>query len=229
MRFIKQLLPLIAVGCVSLWLSDTWAQEPKAEPVYLEELAEEPPPAVVRHRKAQAKFDNGQLRLEREEALLSDDTVVSDGAYIEYYEDGQKFCQGEYENGVINGEWTYWHPNGQVCKVIQYKKGKPDGAIEVFRADGTLDGLQSYSNGVRDGEWISYYEDGKTPKIKLTIIDGKLDGERTTYFPNGKPKQETHFAGGVLDGTVTEYNEAGKKVGEATFEKGQRTSTKQFD
>lgn len=229
MNVFKYLWPLVAISGALAMVSSAVAQDAKAEPVYLEEPSEEPPPSVVRHRKAQGKFENGQLRMEREEALLSDDTVVSDGVYIEYYPDGQKFCEGKYENGVIAGDWKYWHPNGQLCKSIIFKNGKPDGKIEVFREDGTLQDIQSYLNGVRNGEWVSYYEDGKSPKVKATIKDGKINGERTTYYPDGTLKQQTNFVEGVLDGVVTEYDATGKKIGEATFEKGQRKSIERFE
>ena len=205
------------------------AQEPKSQPVYLKEPPVEPPPAVVTHRKAQGKYENGQLRVEREEAILSDDTVVSDGEYVEYYSDGQKFCEGKYKNGVIAGEWSYWHPNGQLRKTIKFTDGRPDGAIETFRPDGSLEAVQSFKKGVRDGEWVTYYEDGKTPKVRMSIANGNLDGQRTTYYPDGTLKQETHFVAGVLDGLVAEYDESGKKTGEAIFEKGQRKSTKKVE
>ncbi|TWU28542.1 toxin-antitoxin system YwqK family antitoxin [Bythopirellula polymerisocia] len=229
MSYFKHLLPGIGLAWMFLFVPGLMAQTPKSEPVYLEEPAEEPPPSVVTHRKAQGKYEDGQFRMEREEALLSDDTVVSDGTYIEYYPDGQKFCEGKYENGVISGTWDYWHPNGQLSKSVEFKNGKPDGKIEIYRADGTLEAVQSYKNGVRHGEWISYYEDGKTPKAKAAIVDGNFDGERTTYYSDGTIRQQTNFVAGLLDGVATEYDETGKKIGEATFEKGQRKSTERFD
>lgn len=229
MSAFKLLLSVVAISWSMVMVTAVIAQETKSDPVYLDEPAEEPPASVVRHRKAQGKYESGQLRLEREEALLSDDTVVSDGTYIEYYPDGQKFCEGTYKKGVITGEWNYWHPNGQLCKSIVFKDGKPDGKIEVFREDGTLQDIQSFKDGVRNGEWNSYYEDGTTPKVKANIVDGKIDGERTTYYPDGTTKQQTTFVDGVLDGMVVEFDESGKKVAEATFEKGQRKSVERFD
>lgn len=222
MSISKLSLLSFVVSCSFLLTHELMAQDSKSEPVYLDEPTEEPPPSVVTHRKAQGKYENGQLRMEREEAILSDDTVVSDGIYIEYYPDGQKFCEGKYDNGVITGEWQYWHPNGQLCKSIEFKGGKPEGKIEVYREDGTLEGVQQFKNGVRNGEWVSYYDDGKTPKIKVPIEDGKIVGERTTYYPDGTLRQSATFDAGLVDGVVIEYDESGKKVGEAIFEKGQR-------
>ncbi|QEG34311.1 toxin-antitoxin system YwqK family antitoxin [Bythopirellula goksoeyrii] len=229
MRISVYTLMFVVLCWPTVIAATSMAQEAKAEPVYLKELGEEPPPSVVTHRKAQGKYEDGQLRLEREEAIMSDDTVVSDGAYIEYYPDGQKFSEGQYKFGVITGEWSYWHPNGQLRRNIVFKNGKPDGKVEMFLADGTLEDVQSFKDGVRDGEWSSFYEDGKTPKAKFNFVDGKLEGSRTTYYPDGTVKQETNFVDGKLDGVVVEYDETGKKVAEATFEKGQRKSIERFD
>lgn len=195
------------------------AQE-KSNEIYLEEPAAEPPARESRRQKVDAKYDNDQVRFERNVVIMSDDSYMNDGAYLEYYPDGQKFCDGKYEKGVMVGEWKYWHPNGQICKTIAFKDGKPDGKIEVLRADGTLEGVQNFKDGKRDGEWISYFEDGKTPKVKYTVVDGRVSGERITYFPSGQVRQQMTFANGLLDGPMVEFDESGKKLAQAIWKAG---------
>lgn len=216
-----KMLSLLSVVLVAIaFVLPTSAQEAKSDAVYLDEPEVDPPPRESRRQKVEDKYDNGKVRFERNVSILSDDTYVNDGQYIEYYPDGQKFCEGNYVKGVMEGEWNYWHPNGELCKTITLKKGKPDGAFEVHRADGTLEGKQSFNDGVRDGEWITYYEDGKTPKVKAVIADGKVTGERTTYYANGQLRQQANFTEGQLDGVMVEYEESGKKIAEATFKDG---------
>ena len=215
---IVALLPLLFVGIA--WAIPTAAQENKSDEVYLDEPEVDPPARESRRQKVQDKYDNGQIRFERNVSILSDDTFVNDGPYIEYYPDGQKFCEGNYIKGVMDGDWSYWHPNGELCKTLTLKNGKPEGAFEVHRADGTLEAKQSFKNGIRDGEWVSYFADGKTPKVKANILAGKVEGERTTYFENGQLRQQANFKAGQLDGVMTEYNETGKKIAEATFKDG---------
>lgn len=216
-----KMFSLLSVLVVTIaFVVPTSAQEAKSDAVYLDEPEVDPPARESRRQKVEDKYDNGKVRFERNVSILSDDTYVNDGPYIEYYPDGQKFCEGNYVQGVMEGEWNYWHPNGELCKAITLKKGKPDGAYEVHRADGTLEGKQSFKNGIRDGEWISYYADGKTPKVKANIVDGKVEGERTTYFENGQMRQEAKFKAGQLDGLMAEYDEDGKKIAEATFKNG---------
>ena len=225
----KCLLGGVVWAFVVSWGPVLPAQVSESEQVYLKEPADEPPPALVRRQKIQGKYEGGEIRLEREVAILSDDTLVSDGTYVEYYPGGEKFCEGTYESGVITGQWSYWHPNGQLCKKLTFKQGRPVGSFQVFRADGTLEAVQSYKDGVRDGEWSSYFEDGKTPKFQSKIVDGKIEGERTLYYPDGTVKQKATFAGGALNGVVEEFDETGKKIAEATFENGQRGAVKRFE
>lgn len=206
------------------------AQDTTSQDVYLDEPAGEPPAREARRQKVDAKYDNGQLRFERNVVIMSDDSYMNDGAYVEYYPDGQKFCEGQYEKGVMAGEWKYWHPNGQICRTISFKNGKPEGTFEVFRADGTLQGVQGFKDGQRDGEWVSYYEDGKTPKVKVTIAAGKVNGERITYHPNGQVRQQMSFVDGQLDGPMVEFDENGNKLAQAMWKAGkQQGKTERFD
>jgi antitoxin component YwqK of YwqJK toxin-antitoxin module len=192
--------------------------------VYLEEPAVEPPAKIATRKKLEDKYEDGQLRLERNVALLSDETVVNDGNYLEYYPDGQKFCEGSYANGILSGEWSYWHPNGQLCKKITYQDGRPHGTVEIFRADGTLASKQSFDQGLRTGEWVSFHPDGKTIQAKMKLVAGKVEGERTTYYPNGQIRQQANFKGGAFDGPVAEFNEEGEKVASGKFEEGKFTA-----
>lgn len=222
------LLPafLVALVCVQPML----AQDAQSNEVYLEEPADEPPARESRRQKVDSKYDNGQVRFERNVVILSDDTYMNDGPYVEYYPDGQKFAEGQYEKGAMVGEWKYWHPNGQICKAVTFESGKPEGKVEVFRADGTLEASQGFKNGKRDGEWISYHEDGKTPKVKVTIVDGKVNGERTTYYPNGQVRQQMTFVNGQLDGPMVEFDESGKKIAQAMWKAGKlEGKTQRFD
>ena len=72
---------------------------------------------------------------------------ISDGEYLEYYEDGSVFGKGNGKDGKQNGEWIYFHKNGQRM------------------ATGF------WENGIQDGEWIYYREDGRMEKTE-TIKNG---------------------------------------------------------
>ncbi|MAT70965.1 MAG: hypothetical protein CMJ58_15745 [Planctomycetaceae bacterium] len=193
-----------------------------ADPVYLEEPRPEPPPKEVRKVTLPEKYEDGTLRVEREVIQMSDNTVVNDGTFTEYYHDGQKFAEGTFAKGVHNGEWTFWHPNGQVCKTVVFNDGLPNGEWDVFGPDGKKQAHKVYANGKRQGQWIIYHKDGETPRIEQTYVDGQLDGARNMYHMNGKIFQRADYKNGKLDGKVVEWDASGRKVAEVEFKDGVR-------
>lgn len=83
------------------------------------------------------------------------------GPYEEYYPGGEQlFLKGNYVDGVRNGEWTFWHPDGAKAKAGQYADGKLDGQWHIWREDGTLLRTESYQDDQKHGVWKFYAEDG---------------------------------------------------------------------
>jgi len=192
----------------------------KPEPVYLEEPTPTPEPTAVREADLTDKYEDGAIRIERHVKQLSDNQIVNHGKFTEYYRDGKKFAEGNFDNGVFEGPWSYWHTNGQLAKTVTFSKGAPNGSWESFRADGSLLAKKAYKMNKREGNWVLYYEDGKTPKIEQIYADGMLSGPRVTYHPNGKPRQKANFVSNQLDGQMEEWDEAGRKFAEANFKAG---------
>ncbi len=219
--FRSHLLVAVVTLCASLLVaSDSHGQPTESEPIYLEEPGSEPPAPISRRQKIKEVYEDKSPRAEREVAQLSNDRVLNDGKYTEYYRDGQKFVEGNYKLGVFDGEWSYWFPNGQLCKKVSFSNGKTDGQWEVFDKEGKRISQKSYKGGMRHGKWIVYYESGEVPKFEISYEQGKPVGERITYYESGSKKQLISFKNGKMDGMMTEWDESGNKVAEAKFEDG---------
>ena len=211
-----------ASGSFQAFVQESTAQESaKNAPIYLDEPEAEPPARVTTPRKKiKETYEDKTLRAEREAVRLSDDRIVSDGKYIEYYRDGQKYAAGSYKMGVLEGDWKYWFPNGQLCKQISFKNGKADGQWEVFNKEGILTAKKGYQAGKRHGKWINYHKDGEQPRFEISYEKGLPVGERITYFTGGQKRQSVNFKDGKMDGPMTEWDESGKKRVEAIFKDG---------
>ena len=72
----------------------------------------------------------------------------NDGLSTIWYENGQKWMEGNYKDGKDDGLWTRWYENGQ-------KKG------EGRMKDGKLDGLQIFYNEDGTELYRTTYKDGK--------------------------------------------------------------------
>jgi len=193
------------------------------DPILLEQPEAPPEPQIVERRvKKTAEFEDGKPRIVREVARYSDDSFVSNGSYKEYYQSGQVFVEGVFELGTRVGQWTYYHENGKVAKVVSYARGLPEGDVQVLRDDGTLKAKRTYKAGNRDGDWTMYDATGELILREEHYVDGKPEGVWKVWYESGKQWRETPFKAGVRDGTAIEWREDGSKRAEANFKEGLR-------
>ncbi len=213
---------LLALACLFPAQRGAATSVPEEERVYLTEAEPDPAPKFVRHQTVSEKYEDGTVRIQRRVALLSDDSLENDGAYAEYYADGQKFVEGSYQQGVPSGPWQYWHPNGQPCKTVQFDNGQPDGQWDVFREDGTLRAQKNYRHGARHGRWLLYFDDGQQVRAEVPYQDNRIHGDRILFHPNGEQQELSQFKQGQRHGQVTAWNEQGQMTAEAQYENGKR-------
>ena len=109
----------------------------------------------------------------------SDELIKRDGLYYEKFKDvpftgdvvGAK--RGIIIKGKREGEWLYYHENGQLRFKENYKDGKLEGEWLYYHENGQLRFKRNWKDGKKEGEWLYYHETGQ---LYLTQIwkDGKL-------------------------------------------------------
>ena len=190
-------------------------------PIYLpEDIQVEA--TLVNKRVHTEPYDDGKPKFEREISTFSDERMVNDGFYREYFANGQIFLEGQYERGTPIGQWKYYHDNGQLAKTVNFEDGKPAGEIELRRADGTLDAKRTYNQGKRDGTWTAFDVTGEKPSREEHYVDGKPDGVWKIWFDDGKQSQEIAFRDGKRHGVSTEWDKEGVKRAEVNFGDGEK-------
>jgi len=193
----------------------------KGPPIFLDEPPQPPPATIVEKSKTFTdNYEDGSVKIERQVTRYSDDRLVNDGTFKEYFPNGQIFVEGTYNEGVLDGDWKYWFENGQLNRAVTYKNGVPHGSWEVYREDGSLHSKRSFKDGLRHGEWIQYNEAGDNPLRKLTYEEGQPDGMWEEWYPSGLKKAEYQFVDGVRQGTATEWDEEGNKRAQAEYKDG---------
>ena len=126
-----------------------------------------------------AGFTSGQEPIDGS-TLVSKDSLQyapgSDKPYsgeaVWYYENGQKWTEGTYKNGELDGKWTVWYENGQKMSEEYYRDGKPYGLVTNW-----------WENGQKMDEGI-WKEFGP-------------HGLRTSWYPNGQKSGKTLYEDGV--------------------------------
>lgn len=78
----------------------------------------------------------------------------------EFYDNGILKMEGTVANGLRNGPWTSYFPDGKVQSTGFYTDGIRTGKAQVFFENGQLwmDGF--YTDDHKCGEWVFYDEQG---------------------------------------------------------------------
>ena len=74
------------------------------------------------------------------------------GTYTSWYEDGQKWEEKHFVNGVLEGGNTKWHSNGTKEKQGSYVDNKKHGIWTTWDVDGNIIEQVEYVNGERKDE-----------------------------------------------------------------------------
>lgn len=77
-----------------------------------------------------------------------------------YYENQQKYIDGNVHGNNRDGLWYAYFPDGTVQTKAFYVDGKEEGRYTVFYSNGNVRYTGEYSHGRQTGEWRFYNEDG---------------------------------------------------------------------
>jgi hypothetical protein len=73
-------------------------------------------------------------RLYRREGQVQNGVLVGHWTYSDC--DGSKAYEGTYVQGQRDGKWTYYHENGKVRAELAYRQGKLHGQCKYYDDDG---------------------------------------------------------------------------------------------
>lgn len=82
-----------------------------------------------------------------------------------FYENGQKRMEGEYNReGKKDGKWTYWYENGNKWSEGYFSEGLNHKERTTWHENGNLHYTGVYDKGKRVGVWKFYNEEGEMVK-----------------------------------------------------------------
>lgn len=123
-------------------------------------------------------------------------------------EQGKIIEEGFLKNGKKEGQWiTYDQTKGAISKIESYVDGSLNGYSFVVSSRGYLDEQAGYLNNVLNGRYFSYRY-GR-PKSESYYKDGKLNGIQKEFYDNSKLQQETEFKDGIQNGVYKYYSDDG--------------------
>lgn len=126
---------------------------------------------------------------------------------------------GACRDGVPNGAYELYQADGRLRVVGAFALGRRTGTFIFWTGDGARIGVIPYNDDVRSGTialWHTTRGSGRElrPKSEAPYVDGKLHGIRRSWYRSGKPELEARYERGRLQG-VRAWSEDGLSLSEA--------------
>ncbi len=108
------------------------------------------------------------------------------------------------------GNWEMYNEYGKLTGRGKFdEEGRRTGAWEWYDNQGRISDKESYVNGKVQGEYTSFYSNGNV-KVKCFYKEGSLDGEYKTYNKKGALIEKKIFSKDKLEGTYLSYHPIGE-------------------
>jgi antitoxin component YwqK of YwqJK toxin-antitoxin module len=127
--------------------------------------------------------------------------------------------QGDYLNGLREGVYTVFFPNGYINSTTGYVQGKKQGQSILMDDKGQLLEASTYHQDVLNGPYVKY----NRSRIKETrnYVDGQLDGQIVKFYGKGTIMERSTYSGGQLHGVSRWYDQQGNNTIAYEYNKGE--------
>ena len=147
-----------------------------------------------------------------EEYQYNPETSMKNGISTIRTKEGILVENAHYEEGVMHGERTIYHANGNVHIHENYEFGEIQGSYEVYFEDGIQSVEGIFEGGSMEGEWLYYYPSGNLKEV-VTFRGSEENGPFKEYFESGGLKATGNYKDGDYEhGLVIIYNEVGDTI-----------------
>jgi antitoxin component YwqK of YwqJK toxin-antitoxin module/Tfp pilus assembly protein PilF len=161
--------------------------------------------------------------------VLNDQKRKGDPFKVSFYHStGNKMSEGNYVDGVREGEWKFYHANGYLSATENYKKGKLEGKKLSYFANGKVKYEINYKDNTEDGLYRNFYENGNVEREGY-YANGTEQGYWHYYFKNGTHDEIRYYLNGETTGKQLSFSRDGKKNKEDRMENGYLARLTYFD
>ena len=110
-----------------------------------------------------------------------------------------KRSEGPAVAGQKEGEWTWWHPNGNTAVRGSFQDGDETGVWEEWHPNGTKKSTRTWLDGRAEGLVQEWHDNGRLSR-EATYMQGRAEGPFTEWHPDGAVSGTGQYSGGRLDG-----------------------------
>lgn len=140
------------------------------------------------------------------------------GAWRDFYPNGQLRYEGQFKNDKCKGTFTYYDEQGNLKATNEFDKSGEKALNKTYAPNGRVIATGHYVNQKKEGEWK--YFDAKSGQLRLVEDNknGKVHGWSKLYNPNnGKLAEATQFVEGQPEGQCNKYSDTGALMMECHY------------
>lgn len=133
----------------------------------------------------------------------------------------KKILETYLTNGLINGKYREWYPNGVLKFEGNFINGKREGMFYTWHPNGKIKNEMKYANNVLDSLSFSFLENGMMEKKHNQDTDLALVYDYSEFPKNLKTFSEQF---GKLNGNYTKWDKFGRKIEEGYYHNNKKDS-----
>lgn len=137
-------------------------------------------------------------------------------AHTELRADGSRAAAGALVDGLQEGEWTFWHPNGCESARGSYAKDVRTGAWTHWHDNGALRMRGSYAGERQVGPWEFWYPNGAL-QCRGAFADGREHGPWVHGHDNGAVAQRGLYVHGKRALQWEQFDALGRLVARGSW------------
>jgi antitoxin component YwqK of YwqJK toxin-antitoxin module len=178
-------------------------------------------------------YENGTLKVntsiiggDADINTSAEQTWLFEGCSQAWDEEGRLVAEIRYVSGLLEGNSTYFHPNGVVWKQIPFSRGAIHGTEEIFLEDSTLLQTTQYVQGVKQGPSQRYwsceqlsaeeeYREGRLltghyyDRFGALIASIEEGNGYRALFGKSSLRELQQYQSGLLQGEIKVFDECG--------------------
>ncbi|MCW5520307.1 toxin-antitoxin system YwqK family antitoxin [Aureitalea sp. L0-47] len=141
-----------------------------------------------------------------------DDNNKRHGPWKKYFEGTTQLrYEGQFDHGKEVGTFKFYcdECKEQPMVIKEFSSRDNTADVKYFTLSGKLVSEGKMNGKNRIGEWLYYHEKSKEVMSREYYENGKLEGKKLTYYPNGKITEEISYVNGVMQGESLYYGPDG--------------------
>jgi len=142
------------------------------------------------------------------------------GVWKKYFPNTKQLrYEGQFDHGKETGTFKFYceECRTQPMAVKEFDATTGIAHVKYFTKKGKLVSEGKMTGKKHMGEWVYYFEKSKEVMTRELYQDGKLNGKKVTYYPNGKIAEEANYSQGFAEGEAMYYAPTGVLLKKLNF------------